>query len=402
VVTTTEAGEATVTCAACATRETYRLPVAARKMTHSALKAVIATEHRSDRAAVTVDRTPGAIAVRCPSCSAPLAASDASKFLTCTFCKVVSRIPDHTWFRMSGKEPVSEAMWLLFHGPSAERKEIERKNQGDQDKARRQALRDERQAERDQERQREKQAEQARKDAADEAERGVEEARRRKRERDVRAYTWMLLVGGAVVSAVVVFFVSRANDPRPPSKTAGQRDSGTSRPSPTRAPPPPPALVSVRSCSCVSASNAGTNTYVLEAPTTGHSAWSFEWTQHAGFVETESTVPLGSNDVGAVVLPPTAGTSKLRLAIACDGPVVALLAGKVATGWAGPRGGRAWTTSLPGTFTPKLAPADPAPPKDATVDVACATPLRVDDGSVALTLDDGKHVHLSLKDGRVK
>jgi hypothetical protein len=400
-ITTTEAGAATVACAACDTRETYRLPVAARKMTHGALKAIVAVEHRSDRAAVTVDQTPGAIAVRCPSCSAPLPASDASKFLTCGFCKVTSRIPDHAWFRMSGKDPVSESMWLLFHGPSGMRKELEGRAREAADKERQRAFRVQREEERDEERRRQRQDEEARKAAAEVAEREIEEERRRRRERDVRTYMWMLLGGGAVFSATVVYFVARTTDVAPPPATASvTRDAGTSSKGQRQSqPPPPPAFASVRSCTCVSASNEGTDTYVLEAPTASHQQWRFDWTHHAGFVETESTVRVVAADGPAAVLPLPAGASKL-LGMACDGPVVALVSGKVATGWAGPRGARAWNVSLPAAFTPKMDPTALAASEG--LDVACAKALAVNDGVVALTLDSGKTVHLSLKDGRVK
>jgi len=56
--------------------------------------------------------------IQCPSCGAPLPASQETKFATCTFCHTVSRIPDRTWFQLSGKEPVREPMWLYFRGHS--------------------------------------------------------------------------------------------------------------------------------------------------------------------------------------------------------------------------------------------------------------------------------------------
>jgi hypothetical protein len=397
-ISTTEAGEATVACAACDTRETYRLPVAARKMTHGALKAVVAVEHRADRAAVTVEQTPGAIAVRCPSCSAPLPASDASKFLTCDFCKVTSRIPDHVWFRMSGKDPVNESMWLLFRGPSGMRKELEAREREDADKQRRRTLRAQREAEREEELRRERQEQEARNAAAEVAEREVDEERRRKRDRDVRVYSWALLGGGAVVSVMVVYFASRSTDASaPPAAASVTRDAATSVKSQPK-PPPPPAFAPVPSCTCASASNEGTETYVLEAPTPGHQQWRFDWTHHAGFIETESTVRIVAADGPAAVLPAPAGASRL-FGMACDGPVVALVAGKVATGWAGPRGARAWNVALPAAFTPKTETPLAA---SAGVDVACARTLSVVDGTVALTLDNGKTVHLALKDGRIK
>jgi len=115
-------GEKTeVRCATCDATSTYRVPDAARK-TSSALRSVVAPEHRCDRQAVKVIEASGqaALALVCPSCSASLPMSAVKdKLVTCTFCNMVARVPDRTWFRVSGKDPVPEAIWLLFNGPSA-------------------------------------------------------------------------------------------------------------------------------------------------------------------------------------------------------------------------------------------------------------------------------------------
>jgi hypothetical protein len=109
---------AKVTCAPCKTSASYGVPRAASRMTKGALRGAIAAEHRADRAAVKVDQSPTAIAIQCPSCSAPLDAGSESKVVQCKYCNTTSRIPDGAWFRMSGKEPKAETMWLAFSGPS--------------------------------------------------------------------------------------------------------------------------------------------------------------------------------------------------------------------------------------------------------------------------------------------
>jgi LSD1 subclass zinc finger protein len=117
-------GTSTVSCKACGERASYAVPAAARKMAR-ALRAIVATEHRTDRPEVTVEEASGAtaIAVKCPSCSAPLEVTEDSRFVACAYCKTTSRIPDRTWFRLRGGEPATESMWLLFSGPSPLREE---------------------------------------------------------------------------------------------------------------------------------------------------------------------------------------------------------------------------------------------------------------------------------------
>jgi hypothetical protein len=122
-----EAGAATVACKACDATASYVLPAAAQRMMKSALRAVIADEHRSDRAAVRVKSTASAVAIECPSCNAALPASSETKFIKCTYCNTTSRIPDHQWFKISGKDPVFESIWLLFEGTSRLHKDFDRR-----------------------------------------------------------------------------------------------------------------------------------------------------------------------------------------------------------------------------------------------------------------------------------
>ena len=113
-----DGGPATVACVACKTSAVYETPAAALHMNGGTLRAAMVLEHRKDRAAVKMTASPGAVAIQCPSCGASLPASQETKFATCTFCHTVSRIPDRTWFQLSGKEPVREPMWLYFRGHS--------------------------------------------------------------------------------------------------------------------------------------------------------------------------------------------------------------------------------------------------------------------------------------------
>jgi hypothetical protein len=406
-VTAAASGETTAACAACATSESYVLPAAARKMMHGALKGVIAVEHRADRsadrAAVHVNQTPGAIAIACPTCSAPLPASAESKFVTCTYCKTVSRIPEHTWFALSGREPAGESIWLLFQGESQERAAFERAAQkhahklevrAEGEQAREARMRAEREGRELAERERHTADERAR--SEDEAAQEAERARRVTRDKSVRVRTWSLLAGVAVLSGGAALVVVQRKDSRPQGRPTV--DPGASAVSAGARALPVPPVVPVRSCTCETRTAADRDSYSLLAPTVNQSHWAFEWTHAAGFVESESTIGVG--DVAAAVLPPKTMTEKLRMGIACDGPVVALVLGNRATGWAGTGDGPLWTSTLPGAFAAKMNAQAVTSPAGAA-DVACA-PVAVDRGSMALTLDNGKRIRLSLKDGRVK
>lgn len=154
-------GRSTVVCA-CGETAAYQMPVAGRRLA-PAVEAVIAAEHRVDRGVVKVDQSAAAIAVACPSCNAPLEVNETSKFLTCAYCHTTSRIPDRTWFRISGKDPHPEPIWLRFGGPSTERQELSWAEQKLQDKRRSdQAARGEPQQQAEREQQRADQEEEAR------------------------------------------------------------------------------------------------------------------------------------------------------------------------------------------------------------------------------------------------
>jgi LSD1 subclass zinc finger protein len=141
-----EGGKATAHCAACDTHVTYTVPRAARAISKGHLRVVLAAEHRTDHAAVKVQETPGAIAVQCPSCSGPLDATDGAKFVVCKFCHATARIPDGVWFRMSGKPPEPEPMWLAFQGPSEARHSADRSKSNQRHEAKVKRLREAKQA----------------------------------------------------------------------------------------------------------------------------------------------------------------------------------------------------------------------------------------------------------------
>ena len=404
-VATAESGETTATCTTCSTTTSYALPPTARKMMHGALRGTIAVDHKTGQAAVRVDRTPGAIAIASPTCSAPLPASAESKFIHCAYCGTVSRVPDHTWFQLNGKEPAAESIWLLFHGQSEERTAFDRAAQKHAHKVEARAqgeqAREAQQQAKRQEHDREERTKEETRRRDDEALQEAERERATKRAKGVRLLTWVLLAGGTLVSGGVVLAVELASQPDPaPAKraVADVRDAGA--PVVGRGTGAAPD-VRVRSCACTSQAGADKDVFVLQAPS-NPLPWSFDWTHSSGFVETESTVALG----GAArpgVLPPKSDSDKLRMGIACDGAIVAVVLGNRASGWTGTRNGAIWTTTLPGVFTPQTNDSvDPGSSPATGVDAVCSTPIPVDGGGISLTLGGGKRVRLSLKDGRVR
>jgi hypothetical protein len=406
-VTTTEAGDTTVACAGCATTESYALPATARKMMHGALRGVIAAEHRAGHAQVRVEQTPGAIAIVCPSCSAPLPASADSKFLTCAYCKTVSRIPDRTWFQLNGQEPTSESLWLLFHGPSQTRTAFERsaqkhahkveaRAQGEQERLARQHA--ERQSRDEDER---RHADEQRRDEEAKAEAERQRVAKQQKSAGLRVGLWL---GGVVLLSAGVLVVVLLSGGESAAPKAALADSHASAPSAIAPKPPVPDVVRVPSCACTSQTASGKDEFVLQEPTGGAAPWSFDWTHASGFVETESTIALApaAPAVHPGVLPPK-GADALRMGIACDGAVVAVVLGNRASAWSGNGNGPLWTTALPGTFAPAVHDAaNPSPSAGSAVSAACAAPIPVEGGAIALALSGGKRVHLSLEDGRVK
>ncbi len=182
----------------------------------------------------------------------------------------------------------------------------------------------------------------------------------------------------------------------------------------TTASAPPPATASVNypsiadipvpSCKCVSRGGSAKNTFALQAPPpVGLSdSWWFKWHQQSGISELKSGFHPQQSDGGlAAVLPPTSGTTKIRAAIACEGDIVALVSGNVASGWSGNDGGELiWNTKLPSALADVDAGA-PAPTNDGvpSFDVACTRELAVFAGAATVDLASGKHVSLSMRDG---
>ncbi len=399
-VTVGEGREATLACGACGTSARYTVPSAALSMTKGALRAVVAAEHRSDRAPVKVASTEGAIAIQCPSCSAALPAADGTKFVTCTFCKTVSRIPDRLWSKLSGKEPVGDGIWMLFAGPSPMRAQAQKERERERRSAEQQAdLRAEKAA-RDAEHARQRaervEAERLRKERSEADKREREEQRARERESEGRQKFFVALGSVLLIGVVSGIVVLTAGDKKKSGGASTASAAAVTTPK-LKPPPPPPATHVVPACHCTSRAASGKNTFDLEAPAKGKSTWQIDWTQQSGFMT--SNMPFLVKP-GAGVLPPPAGTTTLALAVACDGSVLALANEHAVTAWAGDEQGVLWSTELPAARVLGDAGA-PAPVDGSELAVGC-TPLAVDDGAFTLALVGGKRITLAMKDGKPK
>lgn len=396
-------GRADVTCRACARTDRYQVPDRARSMSKGKLTAVIAAAHESDRAAVKVEKSAGAIAVQCPSCNAALPPPDGSKLVTCKYCNTVSRIPEHIGFLLDGREPVAERVWLLFEGTTAIADEAARASEIE-------AARDERKREREARRAAER-ADESRKRAEEDRLREEARAEAKREEAEEKARDAAETRRGMIVAVVVVVaiaggivawkIVSETKKAEPPPRAKGGShgaDEGETHPSkPT---PPPPTFVEVPSCACVSRAGSAKNSFLLEAPAPGESHWYMHWEQKSGFVT--STMPFAIADDAKTVVTPAAGAKSLALAIACEGAIVALVGSNVATAFDGDDQKMLWTVKLPAGFDPALAARDAAavtPTVGAAIDVTCPTALPVDAGKITLALAGGKRATISMEDG---
>jgi hypothetical protein len=169
-----------------------------------------------------------------------------------------------------------------------------------------------------------------------------------------------------------------------------------------------PTNVEVPSCTCVSRGEAR-NTFVLQPPTLQGDArrWYFGWTPHlvqkpSGYSSMSSGFYAGASDAGLEsVVPLAPDATKLRAAMACEGEIVALVSGSVASAWSGSDNGELiWTHKLPAPMAD--ATDDVAPSSGTMFDVACTGTLPVAGGVFTVPLAKGKKITLSIQDGTTR
>lgn len=408
-----EKGRVDLTCKSCGKTDGYVIPAQARNMSKGKLIGVIATQHLADREAVKVERSAGAVAVQCPSCNASLPPPDDSKLVTCKYCNTVSRIPDNVAFLLNGREPVAEAMWLLFKGPTAIEEEAAKEAQSRAERARKQEEgRRRKEAAKAEARERNATArvaaereQAARNGAKAQAEEQRQSARRERAESERRQQAFIVaaIIGIVVVAGAITVWLESSNKKSPSAVEPKSGHGGDGQQQPRAKPPePPPAYVAVPSCGCISRAGSAKNTFALEAPVPGESQWFISWEQKSGFMT--STMPFAIDAADQSVLTPAAGAKSLALAIACEGAIVALVSANVATAWEGNEQKSIWTVKLPAPFDPSRVARDAgatAKTVGAAIDVSCPTVLPVEAGKIALSLAGGKRATISMNDGVV-
>jgi len=135
-VTARSGGELTLQCPACADTRTYVRPDRIPRSFNS-LGGVVAMEHeKGGRHADVQQDASGAVAIRCPNCSAPLDFDGKSTVIRCKFCEIAVRIPSHTLRSLGQEHPKQLRWWLYFTDVSEERKKLAKKAEARADKQR--------------------------------------------------------------------------------------------------------------------------------------------------------------------------------------------------------------------------------------------------------------------------
>ncbi len=391
--TTLDRGRIKLHCAQCGLDETHVAPGDALGACPDVV-GVVAPEHVEGRQAARVEAQAGtaALAVMCPQCGSPLQpATDGGRLTRCTYCGVASLLPSHVAPRGAAAASTvgAPAFWVAFRAPSWARKKLAEI------------------------------AAQAQRSAPNPYAPGPSAAsapykptynptydrpvRPRKKPGGgapaIQALSAILVMAGAGGA----FFLTRAghstssSSKRTKTSARSTHDTSTSKPKPRA-----PQAVEVATCHCVFGGDGQTAPQIRVAfagPASDQTdPWHLNVSSLQGFM-TMSNHYTTAPHAGAVWPPDdTTVASPLRMGMACDTGVVALVSGKQASAWSTVTGKLKWTAKLPAEV--KL-PEAIVPTRMGKSDASCA-PLTVKTGNAALTLANGKHVSLHLANGRVR
>ena len=119
-------GHATTSCPDCGRSASYDIDPRARQLC-SGLIAAVAEDQRTDRLAVQVtgQEAGEASVLRCPGCGAAMSDVSDAATVRCEFCNTVARIPAAVRQELFDHEPDEQVWWLLFGGPSKQRRALE-------------------------------------------------------------------------------------------------------------------------------------------------------------------------------------------------------------------------------------------------------------------------------------
>lgn len=125
VISARTAERVTTSCPGCRDTRVYELPVQARGRFRGLL-GVLGPEHEQNRRDVKMEMDAGgALLIKCPNCTAPLAPSREYSVTNCQYCGVACRITPEAMWRAGIKSLRADWWWVLFQGPSEERQRLQ-------------------------------------------------------------------------------------------------------------------------------------------------------------------------------------------------------------------------------------------------------------------------------------
>jgi hypothetical protein len=384
-------GVVVAACPRCHTSETYRAPPAAKAMCNE-LCGVLAPEHVEGRETARIAAQPGsaALAVTCPKCGSGLQLAPGARITNCPYCKVTSVVPDHIAAAGAPPPAVPDPLWLAFRAPSAVRTGLIEAAQTATARASEAAN------------------EATQKPPDDSRARKLEEAQRLAKAQQSRN----VMVALGIVPAVLVFggifaFQSGALDgvlhrEKDKDKKEGQHATDTTPAATKTTKPAKPAPVTITSCTCAFGDGQSTPQVTLTVqapPSDGGAGWLLDIEKTSGFIS-EGRTSKFPVQAGAVLPPLMGAAAPPHMGIACDTGIFVLVADKIATGWSSVNVAWKWNTTLPAASIDAADAGATTAPLGTDYAGGC-TPLVVKNGAAALSLSNGKHVSLSLKDGKV-
>jgi len=379
-------GVVATSCPRCGAHETYRSPPAAKNACNE-LCGVIAPEHVEGRETARIAAQPGsaALAVNCPKCGSGLQLAPGARITNCPYCKTTSVVPDQIAAAGAPPPSVPDPLWVGFRSPSAVRTFLVQASQKATAKASASAAapaHDSGPSERDQR-----------------AQRAREEAQRANNARMTAIFTGLpiFLALGAFFAFRVGAFDSMLH--KEDKKHEGDHSLVTT-PSATSTKPSKSESVAIPSCVCAFGDGQSTPQVTLTVnapPSDGTRGWSLGIDKTSGFISEGRTAKFPTQ--AGAVLPP-ASDPPAHMGIACDTGIFVLVADKAATGWSSVNGMWKWNATL---SAPSIDAADAGGPVLAGTNYAGGcTPLAVKNGAAVLNLANGKHVSLSLRDGKIR
>jgi len=378
-------GVVVASCPRCHTSETYRAPPAAKGLCNE-LCGVISPEHVEGREAARLIAQPGsaALAVSCPKCGSGLQLAPGARVTNCPYCKTTSVIPDHIAAAGAPPPATPDPFWLAFRAPSAVRTGLVESGQKAAVAA--------------------SEAATAKPpDSDSSSRRKLAEKQKLAEAQKSRNMALFGIVPAVVVAGGIIAFQSGVLHKDANKKHEGDHAVNTtpSSATPTKAAKVGP--VTLPSCTCSFGDGQSTPqvTLTLQAPPSSSDSskgWSLDIDKTSGFISEGRTAKLPM--AAGAVLPPIMGAPPpTHLGIACDTGIFVLVADKTATGWSSVTGAWKWNATLPASSVDG-ADAGPITTPGTDYPGGC-TPLAVKSAAVTLNLSNGKHVSLSLKDGKV-